>query len=241
MPLISIITINYNNAPGLKKTIDSVASQTFKDIEYIVIDGGSTDGSADVTRNANGISYWVSEKDNGIYDAQNKGARQAKGKYCLFLNSGDHLAEKDTLEKVIKAGLNKDIVYGDLLIEEVNGKLSEGISPDKLDSYHFMVSTLWHPCTFIKRDLFEKYGYYKVNYKITADYEFFIRTILKNKVSYKHIDQFITVFNTGGIGSSDKHRELQEKEREQSWLDNFSKLKYNWFRSKTKWKRRFAK
>lgn len=238
MALISIITINYNNAAGLQKTIDSVIGQTYKDLEFIVIDGGSTDGSVEIIKKNSGkITNWVSEKDNGIYNAQNKGAKKATGDYCLFLNSGDFLAETTTLEKAAKE-LTKDIVFGDLLIEDADGKRKHGISPDVLDVYHFMISTLWHPCTFIKRNLFEKYGYYNEDYKITADYEFFIRVILKKEVSYKHIKQFITVFNTGGIGSSDEHRTLQEKEREQSWLDNFLSIRYKWFKFKTRMKRR---
>lgn len=239
MPVLSIITINYNNALGLKKTIDSVISQTFKDFEFIIIDGGSSDNSAEIIKaNLNTISYWVSEKDNGIYHAQNKGAKKATGEYCLFLNSGDYLAETNTLEKVFHHMPSEDIVYGDLLIEDAAGKQIRGISPNRLTSYHFMISTLWHPCTFIKRTLFDKYGYYKENYKITSDYEFFIRTVLKHKVSYKHISQFITVFNTAGIGSSEENKQLQETERKQSWLDNYWGIIYKWFRFKTKLKRR---
>ncbi|MDR2910496.1 MAG: glycosyltransferase [Bacteroidales bacterium] len=89
---LSIITINLNNVAGLQKTIESVVKQTFTDYEYIVIDGGSTDGSADIIKqHANKITYWVSEPDKGIYNAMNKGIRVAKGEYCLFLNSGDWL------------------------------------------------------------------------------------------------------------------------------------------------------
>ncbi len=103
MKKVSVITINYNNAQGLQKTIDSVISQTFKDYEFIIIDGGSTDESVDIIRKNSGkISYWVSEKDGGIYNAQNKGAKKASGEYCLFLNSGDFLMDSQTLEKVFK-------------------------------------------------------------------------------------------------------------------------------------------
>ncbi len=239
MKSVSVITINFNNAEGLQKTIDSVISQTFSDYEFIIVDGGSTDNSIDIIKkNVGKLTYWVSENDGGIYNAQNKGVRKATGEYCLFLNSGDYLMEADTLEKLFKNKLTEDIVYGNLIIEDNTGNRSEGISPGVLNNYHFMISTLWHPCTFIKRGLFERFGYYNEKYKITGDYEFFIRTILKNKVSYKHCAQFIAVFNTGGIGSSAEHKKLQEKEREQSWLDNFSPAAYKWFRFKTRLKRR---
>ena len=240
MKRISVITINYNNLTGLKATIESVIGQTYTELEYIVIDGGSADGSAELIKNTGGIAYFVSEKDKGIYHAQNKGIKASTGDYCLFLNSGDCLTESNTIEKAVQAGLDKDIVYGDLILEDREGNRSRGISPDNLNSFHFMISTLWHPCSFIKRSLFEKYGNYRENYRITGDYEFFIRTILKHKASYKHIRQFISIFNTEGIGSSDKHRELQEKEREQSWLDNFSEFAYTWIKTKTKLKRRFS-
>jgi len=218
--------------------MNSVFNQTFKDVEYIIVDGGSNDGSKElIERNASRITKWVSEKDSGIYNAQNKGAKLATGDYCLFLNSGDYFADENVLHKVTSSMGNEDFIFGDLLLENSNLEIEQGISPNKLGVYHFMISTLWHPCTFIKREVFVKYGYYKENYKITGDYEFFIRTILKHKLKYKHIKEFITVFNTGGIGSTDTNRQLQEKEREQSWLDNYSPLTYSWFKFKTKVKR----
>lgn len=238
MPKFSIITINYNNCEGLQKTMDSVFNQTFHDFEYIVIDGGSNDGSKElIESNSSRITKWISEKDTGIYNAQNKGAKLATGEYCLFLNSGDYLADNDVLKKVSKNIMTEDFIYGDLLLESEAGEVTKGISPDRLGVYHFMISTLWHPCTFIKRDVFLKYGYYKESYKITGDYEFFIRTILKNKLKYKHIHAYVTVFNTSGIGSADVNRKLQEEEREQSWLENYSPLSYSWFKFRTKIKR----
>ncbi|MEP7170167.1 MAG: glycosyltransferase, partial [Bacteroidota bacterium] len=101
MPLFSIITVNLNNAAGLKKTIESVVTQTFNDVEYIIIDGASTDGSKEVIKNyETKISYWVSEKDTGIYNAMNKAIKKAKAEYCLFLNSGDSLTNKKVLNDV---------------------------------------------------------------------------------------------------------------------------------------------
>ena len=97
---LSIITINFNDAKGLEKTIQSVINQTYKDFEYIVVDGASTDGSVDVIKKySNKLTHWVSEPDTGIYNAMNKGTRMASGEYCLYLNSGDFLADNDVLEK----------------------------------------------------------------------------------------------------------------------------------------------
>lgn len=237
MSKISVITINYNNAEGLKKTIASVLMQTFQDFEFIVIDGKSTDQSVDVIKQNQRINYWESEKDNGIYHAQNKGAKKATGEYCLFLNSGDYLADATTLEKVAKE-LTKDIIYGDLLIEDAKGNRKNGVSSDRLDNYHFMISTLWHPCTFIKRSLFEQYGYYNESFKITGDYEFFIRTILKNGASYRHIPLPITIFDTSGVSNNPDNKKLEHEERRRSWLLNYSSVRLKLFEFKTKLKRR---
>src|SRR4051812_22804100 len=102
MPRLSIITINYNNVSGLRKTVESVVNQTSQDFEYIVIDGGSTDGSVDVLKQyAKKIKYWISEPDKGIYNAQNKGILKATGEYCHFINSGDYLVKNDVIEKML--------------------------------------------------------------------------------------------------------------------------------------------
>ncbi len=219
---ISVITINYNNAQGLKKTIESVLKQSFRDIEFIIIDGNSTDNSVEIIKESDGIHYWVSEKDNGIYHAQNKGIAKSTGDYLLFLNSGDTLADKETLKNVSSYLSKTDIVYGDLITEDAKGVRKEESSPNVLDVYHFMISTLWHPVSFIHRSVFERYGNYNEAFKITADYEFFIRAILKNNVSYKHIPLPVCVFDLKGISNNPENDKLQSEERKKSWLVNFS-------------------
>ena len=111
---LSVITINFNNRDGLRKTIESVVNQTFKDFEYIIIDGGSTDGSVDVIKEyADRIDYWVSEPDKGIYNAMNKGIDVAKGEYCIFMNSGDCFYVNDVYENVFRELDGVDIIIGD--------------------------------------------------------------------------------------------------------------------------------
>lgn len=235
MNTLSIITINYNNKDGLKKTMNSVFAQSYKDFEYIIIDGGSTDGSLElVTENKHKLHYWVSEKDEGIYHAQNKGIAQSKAEYCLFLNSGDTLADNFVLGDVLKYLGTEDIVYGDLVTVDLSGKRKNLSSPDDPDVYHFMISTLWHPTTFIRRQLFLKYGMYEQLFKVTGDYEFFIRTILKHNVSVKHIKRPICVFELSGISNSETMRELQTQERKLSWELNFSKKVIETFEQQTK-------
>lgn len=222
MSKLSIITINYNNAVGLQKTIDSVIAQTFNNFEYIVIDGGSSDGSKEVIweHDAN-IPHWVSEKDKGIYNAMNKGIQQAKGEYCLFLNSGDFLYNNKVLEEVFAANSTADIIYGNMLMDWGNGKKTEGKMPDTITTQQMYNDTLWHPVSFIKRTLFEKYGLYNEGYKMVADYDFFFKTIIAHKVSTKHIPLLISEYNVDGFSSKPENKVIEKEERKrviQSYL-----------------------
>lgn len=212
-PKISVITINYNNAAGLRKTMQSVVSQSYRDFEYIIIDGGSTDGSIGVIEEfRNSVTRSVSEKDKGIYDAQNKGISQATGEYLLFLNSGDFLCNPAVLEKVSGFGLDRDIVYGDMYINW-GEKISLGKMPAEISKEQMFRDTLWHPVSFIRSELFHNYGMYNLEYKMVADYEFFFRVIIKHKVSTKHIPLAICEFDTGGISSDPAKKETEKAER----------------------------
>lgn len=214
MPKLSVITINFNDKNGLEKTMQSLVSQTFKNVEFILIDGGSTDGSVDVIKTyADKITHWVSERDKGIYNAQNKGIAKSKGEYCLFLNSGDYLASNTILEEVFSKNLKEDIIYGDMMIDKGEGKLYYGKHPDAIDFDFMIYTTLWHPVSFIKKSLFEKYGFYNEELKITSDYDFFLNTIIVLKATTKHIPVAVSVFNTFGIGSSKENKKLHEQER----------------------------
>lgn len=211
---LSIITINLNNTIGLEKTIESVIGQTFLDFEFIVIDGGSTDGSIDIIKQYdNKITYWVSEPDKGIYNAMNKGIRAAKGEYCLFLNSGDYLLDNNTLENVFSNNLNEDIIYGDMIEMKNNVEINRKSYPDTLTFKHFYFDTLSHPGTFIKRQLFNKIGYYNETYVFASDWEFFLIAILKMEYSYIHINQYISYFDRTGISSEEKNYERMMNER----------------------------
>lgn len=208
---LSIITINYNNREGLKKTIDSVINQTFRDFEYILIDGGSEDGSKEIIlQHEAQFSYWRSEKDHGIYNAMNKGILAAKGDYLLFLNSGDCLTSNDILEQVFATPLKEDIVYGNLLFESQDGNHTLGIYPDELNVYNVLEGSLPHPASFIKRQLFDN-SLYTESYRIVSDWEFWIKKIIMEGVSYKHISLTISRFDTTGI-SSNSQRCNEERE-----------------------------
>jgi glycosyltransferase involved in cell wall biosynthesis len=214
MPHFSIITINFNNREGLHKTMQSVFEQSFRDFEYIVIDGGSTDGSAELVKeNASRLSYHVSERDGGIYNAQNKGMRQAKGEYLLFLNSGDFLSSPDVLERVFNYRRTEDIVYGDLYLDRGVGQPVYAAQPPEL-TFEFMIhTTLWHPAAFIRKTLFERLGPYNEELKIVSDYEFFLRAVICESCSTAHVPVAIAVFKTDGIGSSAEYHDLHLRER----------------------------
>lgn len=181
---LSIITINLNNRDGLQKTIDSVVTQTFKDFEWIVIDGGSTDGSKElIEQYADHFAYWVSEPDKGIYNAMNKGIKVAKGEYLQFLNSGDWLWENDTLNKVFSSTPNEDILYGNW--EQKDGILFS--APHKLDAIYFFQSTLSHQAVFIKKSLF-LYELYDETLKVASDWKHLLSSIVIENHSYKALN-----------------------------------------------------
>ncbi|MBI3520536.1 MAG: glycosyltransferase [Bacteroidetes bacterium] len=227
MAKLSIITINYNNSVGLQKTINSVISQTFQDFEFIVIDGNSSDSSVDVIKQYHRINEWVSEKDNGIYDAQNKGILKATGDYLLFLNSGDILANNNVLQNVspVLSG-GKSFYYGNLILEK-NSVKEKHIAPITLDIDFMLNSTFWHPCVFIKAELFKVFGLYNTSFKIAGDYEFFIRCLLKPNITTEYINEFITEFDGNGISNDAGQNELQLQEREKAWKLNISEVVYD--------------
>jgi glycosyltransferase involved in cell wall biosynthesis len=208
---LSIITINFNNADGLRKTIESIVNQTFTDYEYIVIDGGSTDGSVDIIRQyADRISFWISEPDSGIYNAMNKGIKAAKGEYCLFMNSGDTIYSNSVLHKVFELEFTSDIITGNMLKQFPNRKTyldkGAGFSVQKnrrqltlLDFYKG--GNLNHQATFIKRSLFEKYGLYDERWKIASDWKFFMQSIAISGETIQYIDLTVSRFDMTGISS----------------------------------------
>jgi len=210
---ISIITINLNNREGLYRTIESVKAQTGAEFEFIVVDGGSTDGSVELIKNSKVISGYISEKDSGVYNAQNKGIDLAHGEYLLFLNSGDCLYEQDTLSKIRPLLDGKtDIVYGNLMIEE-NGHIIPGYMPATIDLRQMMEDTLWHPVSFISARLFKNFGKYDESYKICGDYDFFFRTIIGKKVSTRHSGIFVSVFQHNGLSSQPANIPIIQKEK----------------------------
>lgn len=204
----SIITINKNNAQGLKQTIESVVFLKSFDYEYIVIDGASTDGSVNIIKQyETKIDYWVSEPDTGIYNAMNKGIEKAKGDYCLFLNSGDWLEQQNIKElQELQENNDYDIIYGNVNIISGNKDviLLKPFGRDFLTLYDFFENTICHQSTLIKKRLFDIYGKYDENYDIVSDWIFFIKVIVLNSVTVKYVDIIISNVDGNGIGGSER-------------------------------------
>jgi len=197
MPKLSIVTINLNNKAGLQKTIESVFTQTFTDYEYIIIDGGSTDGSKElIENNANKFVYWVSEKDKGIFNAMNMGIKVADGDYLIFMNSGDYFFSEAVLQNVFVNGYEEDILYGNVKWWPID---YNGVYPDLLTFEHFIHNTIPHQGAFIKRKLFDVVGLYDEDYTVNSDWIFFILAVYKYNYSYRHLSIIISYCNTDGI------------------------------------------
>lgn len=203
---LSIITINFNNRDGLQQTINSVVKQTFTDFEWIVIDGGSTDGSLDlIETQSSRFSYWVSEPDKGIYNAMNKGLEKASGEYVQFLNSGDAFVDERVLESVFNDEGLSDVNYGNQWCVE-NGVIVEKRSyPDTMSLAFLFSSPLGHQASFIKRAFAQKCPY-REKYSISGDRAFFLELYLSGAV-FHHINLPIVFFDTDGIGSCEATRE----------------------------------
>jgi glycosyltransferase involved in cell wall biosynthesis len=219
---ISIITVNYNNLEGLKKTVESVKNQIFQDFEYLVIDGGSTDGSLEfLEKNSAFFDYLVSEPDTGVYQAMNKGIGKATGEYLLFLNSGDHFFNTNVLDQNQQILKDIDIIYFDLQVVEGDKTFIKEY-PDTLSFSYFVNDTLPHPTTFIRKDVFFKTNFYKEDFKIVSDWKFFIDAICKYNVTYKHISKPVSTFYIGGMSSSKENRIVKQNEKKEILRNEYS-------------------
>lgn len=215
--MISIITATFNSAKTLKDTIQSVLRQTNKDFEYLIIDGGSTDETIDIVKSYesefSGRLKWVSEKDQGIYDAMNKGIKMASGDVVGILNSDDYFTSDDILQTVADAFKCQEIdaIYGDIhFIRDGN--------PQKCIRYYSsrMFRPFWlrfgfmpaHPSFYCKREVFEKAGLYSLDYKIGADYEMMVRLFKRHKIKSLYVNKDFVTMRTGGASNNNVRSRL---------------------------------
>lgn len=238
---VSIVTINYNNAEGLRRTLESVAAQTYRDIEHIVIDGGSTDNSVDFIKEYVGkvermneltserCVIWSSEKDKGIYDAMNKGVKKATGDYVWILNSGDAVAAPDVVERMVAAleignwtleyGVdmligNKLQVYPGRKVESGRRKV-EGVKPQPMDvsMLTFYSGTVPQDAAFVRRDLFAQYGYFDDKLKICADWKLYLNMIALGGVQPMYVNVDVVLFDMTGISNENHELRLAERRK----------------------------
>lgn len=217
---VSIVTVCYNSESTIQRTIESVLLQTYKNIEYIIIDGYSMDETISIIEKYKSkIDVIVSEPDQGIYDAMNKGINLATGDIIAMLNSDDFYQDRNVIETVVdkfSSFPDVDLVFGDVAF----------VSPDNLEritrlygSGHFKPWKLrfgWmppHPATFIKKNIYDQFGLYSLDYKISSDYEMFVRLLLVNKLRFHHINKVLIKMRTGGVSTSGiKHSILLNRE-----------------------------
>ncbi len=208
----SVITINYNNRDGLRRTIESVVQQKSTDKEFIVIDGGSTDGSTEVIRQyADQILYWVSERDRGIYHAMNKGVAQAHGDYCIFMNSGDVFYDNTVLERITQTGANEDIVVGKVAIDEHDHIISPPPTGE-LTLYHLYWGAVPHQGTFIRTTLLHQHPYDETM-KISADWKFFLQTLILDNCPVRYVDEFVARYDMNGVSADNPQLMRDEKDK----------------------------
>ena len=220
--VLTIITINRNNAAGLEKTMQSVLSQTRKDFEYVVVDGASTDDSVAVIKHqapAFGDRLkWISEPDKGIYNAMNKGIGMATGEYIQILNSGDSLVSPDVVEKMY-AALEKSgrpsILYGNMLKDFPDGHVhrDKGFEGEDITLLSLYIGTLNHSPAYIRRSLFDQYGLYDESLKIDSDWKWYLQAIVFGEEKPVYVDIDVTLFDMTGI--SETNTALTKAEREQ--------------------------
>lgn len=220
-PKISVITINYNNRVGLEKTLKSVTSQDYKSFEYIVIDGGSKDGSKKLLESfSDKISYSVSEPDKGIYNAMNKGIEAANGEYLIFINSGDHFYDKQSLRVSSQYLSGEDIIYGNLEIVDGENIFIKNYS-DKLSLFYFYYESLPHPSSFIRREAFKRWGSYDDNLKIVSDWKWFLIAICLHNATFKRFNETVSTFYLDGISNNVESQKKIGTERNLTFLEHF--------------------
>lgn len=213
MKKFSIITISYNSSKTIEQTINSVINQSYKNFEYIIIDGGSTDGTVEIIEKyKSAVNIFISEKDYGIYDAMNKGIKLATGDWVGIINSDDFY-ELNIFEKInneIENNINFEIIHGNLNIVDLSSKFVIEIKPsDKLSDINFTMN-MFHPTVFVKRSLYEKERLFDLNFKLSSDWDL-LKFFFNNGYKFHYLDLTIANFRQGGAGSGFKKIHLIER------------------------------
>jgi glycosyltransferase involved in cell wall biosynthesis len=207
-PLISVVTVALNGAGTIRDTIESVLNQSYGNIEFIVIDGGSSDGTLDILRQyEHAIDYWLSEKDHGIYDAMNKGISLCYGEYVGTLNSDDMLLGKEVVQDIADrfSATNTDAVFSclDIVDPHYPGKILRKYRVARLSAALLRIGVMPpHPTFYCKRSCYARAGMYRTDYRIAADFEMLVRLLVRQRISWEFIDQVTVIMRSGGLSNS---------------------------------------
>lgn len=209
-PLISVVTVVFNGAKHIEETIRAVAAQTYENVEHIVIDGGSADGTVDVLRRYDAVlGYWMSEPDSGVYDAMNKGIMQVSDpeSYVLFANADDSLYAPDALQRVIEQGRGEDMLYGRMLLAD---DMVSAVVGKRVELSDLVLQTLCHPATFVRKRVFDSVGMFDTRYIIAADYDHIVRCF-SAPVSTRFVDVVVSRMRMGGLSEDQFMRSCRER------------------------------
>jgi glycosyltransferase involved in cell wall biosynthesis len=224
-PLMSVITVCYNSEKYIENTIESVINQTYKNIEYIIIDGGSNDKTLDIIEKyKDKITKIVSESDKGIYDAMNKGLKLASGDIIGFLNSDDFYYDKSVVEQIVKNfDINTDLVFSDIVIVDsrYRDKITRVYNGDVFKPSRFRFGIMPpHPSCYIRKKCFEMYGNFKTDFMISGDFDLLVRFIWKNKINIKYVPKTWIKMREGGVGDRISNKLKVAKELMRGCIEN---------------------
>lgn len=224
---ISIITVTYNRAHIIKGAIEGVLRQRYKDYEYIIVDGASKDNTTDILKEYepmfDGRMRWISEPDNGLYDAINKGFKMAKGDVVGIINSDDYFHRDDTFDIIANAFNDPtvDAIYAESRHDKGNKAEYQTKSGESFRRWKMRFGLMpSHQTFYVKRELFDKYGFYKTDYKITADFELLLRFIYIHKINVKYIPEALFTFSLGGVSTTLSNKLLVNRETVRACREN---------------------
>ncbi len=229
LPKVSIITVSLNAVTSIEQAIKSVHLQTYPDIEYLIIDGGSTDSTLDIIKKyMDCISYFVSEHDGGVYNAMNKGIKAATGDILFFLNSDDYFADENVVENVANKFLeepNVDIIYGNLIFDLGENKICRK-QPAQVTKKSIGRATILHQSLFAKKEVFRLTGDFSEGYKIVSDYEWMLKVFLKHRCKYRYYDKDIAIVSTQGLSSTTTGWEAERIKVMKNYFNYYEILRY---------------
>ncbi len=231
---VSVITVCYNAEEFIENAINSVLNQIYENIEYIIIDGASTDNTVPIiTKYKSRIGFFLSEPDSGMYEAMNKGIKAATGDILYFLNSDDVFYDKYVIENVVKMfkkNIDADLIYGPIIIKDPITNESFMKPHNYITKSFFIYDCICQQGIFYKTDIFKKCGHFDTTYKIVGDYEWILRAFYKYNVKRQYYGNIITIFRNGGMSNSDEFSNIHDIERQRVMKDYFNKFnifKYN--------------